>query len=415
VNTIENRLREAYQAAAETVRPESVPAPPEADLAGPARPAGTARAPRPARAAGPIRLAIPLTAAAAAAAIAVAATIVVPRVWPGRQAAPGGWNAPPPRYYAAVVYQPHSDATIVNIVNAATGRITGRLSAPRHGIYFQDVASLGTDRTFVATAAVPVGPAIQHNCHTWLYRFRITRRGQPAGLRPLSVPEVAGYPVYQSLAGSADGTTVAYATDLQSCTPSKPPRYAGRLTALRLASGQSRTWRYRLPAEPITVSLSANGRLLGFVSNRSDGARGGGPAANRTWVLATSSPAGPLQRYYHPVTGPHQFPNVTSWPSAEILSPSGRTMLTTIDNPGGNTGLMAVRDYQTRTGRLLRTVRLLHRHGVYYANPGLTSSISGRYVLLYIWNAQEARLDLATGRLVVLPRPKSGLPVAAAW
>ena len=107
--------------------------------------------------------------------------------------------------------------------------------------------------------------------------------------------------------------------------------------------------------------------------------------------------------------------NVTAWPSTVVLNPSGRTMLTAIDDPGGNTQLMALRDYRTRTGRLIRTVRLLHRRGTYYSSPGLTPSISGRYVLLSAWDAQVARLDLATGRLTILPRPRIDLLQSTAW
>jgi hypothetical protein len=405
VSTIEERLADAYQAAAETVRPEAIPGPPDTSTAL-TRPRGSARR------RGSARLAVPLAAAAAAAAIAVAATVVVPKVWSGHQATPAGWDAPPPRYYAAAAYGHHAAGPTVDIVNAATGRVTGRLGSPRRGIYFQEVASLGDDGSFVAAAAVPLGPGFQRNCHTWLYRFRITSGGQPTGLRPLSVPEVAGYPGYQTLAGSADGSTVAYAT--QSCAR-RVPRYSGQVAVIHLRSGRVTSWRFRFPATPTSLTLSADGRLLGFVSNRSDGAHSGGPASNYTWVLPTGSPAGPLQRYYHRVTSPGPTSNVTAWPSAVVLSPSGRTMLTAIDNPRGNTQLMALRDYRPGTGRLIRTVRLLHRHGTYYANPGLTPSISGRYVLLYVWNAQVARLDLATGRLTVLPRPRIELPQSAAW
>jgi hypothetical protein len=208
VSTIEDRLREAYQAAAETVPPETTTGPPGTSAAldrsrRPARPRGSARR------RGSARLAVPLAAATAIAAIAVAATVVVPKVWSARPAAPAGWNAPPPRYYAAVAYGHHTAESAVNIVNAATGRVTGQLGSPRPGIYFQDVASLGSDRSFVAAAAAPLGPRSQHNCHTWLYRFRITSSGRPAGLRPLAPFEVAGGPFFQTLAGSADGSTVA--------------------------------------------------------------------------------------------------------------------------------------------------------------------------------------------------------------
>jgi hypothetical protein len=404
VSAIEDRLRDAYHEAAETVRPDSIPGPPGLDPA-PARPA---------RATTPARLARPLAAAAAVAAIAVAATLAVPRIWPGRQAAPVGWNAPPPRYYAEVATVPHSSKTVLNIIDAATGRRTGQLGSPRHGIYFREVASLGGDRSFVAAAAVPLElRAIEHNCNTWLYRFRINGAGRPTAPRPLSVAEVRGYTGFMDLAGSADGSTVAYTTDLGACRPNKPLRYPGEVNVLHLASGRVTSWPFRLPASPTSLTLSAGGRLLGFVSNRSDGAHSGGPASNYSWVLRTDSPPGPLQRYYHRVTGHSTVRGIPVWPSVVVLSPSARTMLTAIVDPGGNTKIMALRDYQPRTGRLTRAVRILRAHGDYWTSPGLSPSNSGRYLLLYFWNSQVARLDLATGRLTVLPRIP--IPQSAAW
>lgn len=378
-------------------------------------PGRSSRLRRPGHPAGLARHAVPLAAAAAVVAIAVAAAVVMPTVWPGRDTTSSGRNAQPPPYYAAIVYKPHSNGTVLDIVDTRTGRVTGQLGSPRHGIYFQDVASLGSDRAFVAAAAVPEGPAIQRNCHTWLYRFWLTANGSPAGLIPFSeMPEVNGYPEFQGLAGSADGTTLAYTTDLNACRPHKPKRYGGQISVLHLRSGRTTRWPYLFPASPTPLSLSADGSLLGFVSNPSDGARSGGPATADTWVLPTDSPAGPLQRYYHRVTVPRPPGAQESWPSAVVLSHSGRTMLTAIDDPGGNTRLMALRDYQTRTGRLTRTVRVLRPHGTYDSNPGLTPSISGRYVLIYLWNKQVSRLDLATGRLIPLRRP-THMPVVAAW
>jgi hypothetical protein len=430
---LEDRLADAYREAAETVRPETIPAPPDLSaqpgrryrLARLSRPARRHRANRPARPARPAsparpatRLAMPLAAAAAVAAIAVAATVVVPRVWPGHQAGPADGNAPPPRYYAAVVSAPRSTKTVVDIVNAATGRVTGQLGSPRPGIYFQEVATLGGDQSFVAAAAVPVaGPVAQH-CRTWLYRFRITAAGRPAGLRSLGARGVAGYPSlqglldFQSLAGSADGSTVAYST--AECSGANPGvKIAGQISVLHLRSRRVSTWRYQFATGISSLSLSANGHLLGLDANPS----AGGPTT-ASWVVPTDSPSGSLQRYGHRVTATH-LPRTKkrSWAWAVALSPSGRTMLTAIGYPGGHQHLLALRDYQTRTGRLLRTVRILREHGGTYDNPALALSASARYVLLYSWNAEEARLDLATGRLVILRTRSPYVQAAqsAAW
>jgi hypothetical protein len=408
VNTLEQRLREAYHSAAEAVRPETIPGPPRL---GPAR----VRVPGPQRQRRLAALAIPLTAAAAVAAVAVAATVVVPRVWPGHgsvTAADQSWNAPPPRYYVMMGYLPHSSASLLYVVNSTTGRIVGQLGTPRHGVYFQAVAALGGDRTFIAAAAVPRGQGYQRHCNTWLYRFRLTASGAPVSLTPFAIPETAGYP--ESLASNANGRLVAYST--LRCS-GQVRANDGQVSVVHLPSRQVTTWRTRWPAVPTSLSLSASGRLLAFVSNPSNGTRVYSPSYESTWVVRTGSPSGPLQRYYRRVTGSRQtHPLPPSWPSATVLSRSGTRLLTTIDDPGGKTALLALRDYRASNGQLIKTVVVLHKHGsTYFAGPGLSPSASGRYVLIYLWNAEVERLDLGTGRVATLPTPKLRLPIGAAW
>lgn len=417
MSTIERRLAEAYREAAETVRPDSIPGPPGPDpVPGRTRRPGPGRrASRLARTSTPARLARPLAAAVAVAAIAVAATLVVPRIWTGRQATPAGLNAPP-RYYAAVVYQSGSVRTVVDIVSTTTGRVTGQLGSPRPGLSFQEVAALGNDGSFVATAAVTAEPGqiVHRNCDTWLYRFRITAGGRPTAPRPLSSSEVPGYPRFNALTGSADGTTVAYTTNLDLCARRPSARHDGQITVLRLPTGRVRSWTYQFPAAPMSLSLSANGQLLGFVSNRSGGGNHLPANYGYAWVLPTGSPTGPLRRYYHLVTGPHAA-GATTWPEAVVLSPSGRTMLTAINTHGGKQTIVTLRDYQPGTGRPTRTVRILRAPFDVGLGPGLAPSNSGRYVLIYTWKKGVYRLDLATGRLVSLPKAKIPVPQSAAW
>jgi hypothetical protein len=180
---------------------------------------------------------------------------------------------------------------------------------------------------------------------------------------------------------------------------------------VKVLSGHAKSWSYHYPVAPAELSLSAFGQQLGFVSDPSS-AHVNGPAFSATWVLSTGSPAGPLQRYYHRVTGPARKQG--TYPTVGVLSQSGQTMLTTIVTPGGKNQNLALRVYRTRTGRLVRTVRVLRPHGTFYVSPGLTASNDGQYVLLYTWNHQVSRLDLTTGRLVRLPTPAS-MPVSAAW
>jgi hypothetical protein len=73
MSTLKDRLLDAYQAAAETVRPETIPGPPHL---------GSALVPprRPVRRRRGARRGVPLAAAAAVAVVAVTATVVAPRL-----------------------------------------------------------------------------------------------------------------------------------------------------------------------------------------------------------------------------------------------------------------------------------------------------------------------------------------------
>jgi hypothetical protein len=345
----------------------------------------------------------------------VAATVVVPRVWPGHgsvTAADQSWNAPPPSSYAIVTYRPHSAQTVLDIIGSDTGRITAQLQSPGHGRSFYQVAALGSDRRFIAAAEVADQPHLAHPCATWLYQFRLTADGQIAGLRPFSMPRVQGY--VSALTASANGQVVAYYA--ARCSGDQRI-YVGQVGVTRLASRQTTLWSVRMTADPSSFSLSANGSLLGFVSNPSSGSHVGSPSYNSAWVLRTDSPAGPLSRYYRRVTGSAQtHPLPTQWPGATVVSRSGATMLTSINDPGGNTRVLALREYRVRTGHAIRTVRLLRAHGgIYYTFAGLAPSLSGRYILITVWNARIYRLDLASGRLTTLPTPATRLPNSAAW
>src|SRR5206468_1631527 len=80
------------------------------------------------------------------------------------------------------------------------------------------VATLGSDRTFVAAASWEAGAA---RCSTWFYRFSLGSGGRPENLARLSSWAVPGVVTDSSaLAASANGQVVAYAT--QDCTTQVP-------------------------------------------------------------------------------------------------------------------------------------------------------------------------------------------------
>ena len=402
MNGIEDRLRDAYRGAAGTVQPDSLLplAPPgQADTA-----SRTARARQ--------RKLVPLLAAAAVVLIAVTA-VVIPHAWPGGtdsrspaavpQAFAGGRipSAGRPRFIAEVRWTHSSitgrgNGTALTVVSATSGRVTGTLAPPRPGQYFQSVAALGGTKSFVAAAVD------RHVCATYFYRFRLTRAGRPYGLVPLLRGAMPGQikDVPDQLAGSGDGSTVAYSTIICDITRANLVRHLGDVGVIDVRTGSVRTWSYKNPASPYDLSLSADGRLLGLISNPSNGTRMGSESLNALWTLRTDSPPGQLARYYHQSV---RRPAASASVDAGALSPTGHVAFAIVSRYNRKTWWRSVFGrYATRTGTPLGTVRVLSRQGVLTTPMTISADPSGRYVLWSEYNFVK-EIDLATGRMTVLP------------
>jgi hypothetical protein len=410
MRTIEDRLRDAFRTDADTVRPDTLRPFPDRDHV----PDRGSRWLRPVRAQARGRLIIPLTAAAAVAAIAVGAAVVGPGLRPARGNHPAGGLAAPdpggrlppgatPRFFVASVYADHGNATELEVVNSATGQVTGRLARPAAHRYFAGVAALGSDQTFVA-AAVGV------RCDTWFYRFTLSAQGKPTGLTPLSVAEVPGrLSTAASLTVSANGKVLAYAS--QKCTGKVSRQYLGQVGVVNLAASTTTTWRFRWPATPTNLSLSANGSLLAMVSNPSNGTAGQALEFNSAWVLRTDSAPGPLAQHYRKVVGP------PAWPTGAALSPTGKVtfaLLPTFHRKAPHWQL-TLSAYQTATGRLIRQWHIFPRLHTMTEEPGIVPDVSGDHFLIFSWTNLPEKLDLATGRLVQVPGQASVPPGGVAW
>ena len=277
VEQVEERLRDAFRAAAEAITARDLPGPPTPrDRSWVARrlPEWTPRA--------RVRAVIPVVAAACVVAIVVAATLVAPRVLagpPGRGAATGLAGAP--QFFAGLTGMPQDNA--LNVYRSATGRVVASVPAPRPDREFEAVARLGGDRSYVAAAV-----ASSRACTTQLYRFTIGPGGRPSGLIPLSVPQITG--VVMELTGSADGNVLAYKVG-GLCAPHL-------LTGvIHLATRQITTWSYGSrglqPPMDGDLSLTADGSALGFMAGSSANPYG----LTNVWVLPTNAPGGPLTRH----------------------------------------------------------------------------------------------------------------------
>ena len=318
---LEDRLRDAYQAAAATVTREMD----EPELTGAGH---RARRARTSSRAPVIRLAAPLAAAAAVAAIALAMSLIAtsgPRPKPNPWSRPAHWGltaatsvpqgypggripaAQRPGYYLAIQNSPHGPTEYAFTVYAATGQRTGQVTLPRPDLWVQAMASLGNGAYVVA--ATKDWP--RYGCRSWLYQFRLTAAGQPAGLKPFVVPQVPGWA--RQLRGSGDGRVAVLTTSTcdrgptqstsatprpastppQSATtaPSPPPTaspsptpksttttpamnaHDDRTTAIWVPSGATTSWSPwprgsdLVPENDFrSATLSADGRLLAFVA-----------------------------------------------------------------------------------------------------------------------------------------------------
>jgi hypothetical protein len=404
VTRLEEKLRDAYQAAADTITRE-MDAP---DLTGTGR---RASRPRIGSRAPVIRLAAPLAAAAAVAAIALAISLIATSA-PGRLPIPA---ASRPRYYLGIQNSPHGPteyAFTAYVYSAATGQRTGQLTLPRSDLWVRAAASLGNG-TYVV-AATKDWP--HFGCRSWLYQFRLTAAGQPTGLKPFVVPQVRGWA--RQLGGSADGRVAVLTTSTCSRGRTQPMNsHDDRATAISLPSGATTTWSpwprgsNLIPENVVPpATLSADGRMLAFVAIAGQPQDFGLPE-QAAYVMLTGQVRGPTPRRYHLVLNPPGAAGVI----AAALSPNGRvTFVMTARSYGGRWHEM-IGAYATKTGKLITVLasasaRSLNGDGYLIPDPS-----DGHLLVLGFGNTNTAVLDVATHRLSVLHVNYSNPPLGAAW
>jgi hypothetical protein len=373
VNTLEDRLRDAYRAAAQAVPPETI-----RGLDDQAQGITRASHPRPRR-----RKLIPLAAAAAVAAVVVGAALVVPLALSGHQRGPGtspaGRRTGRPAAAQAGPYPPYFLALVPNgwlsVRSATTGTQVARVLPPP-GLSFGALAT-GNGRTFVAAAGRP------HACATYFYQFGLTGSGAPTALTPFAVPRLNQLAA-QDIAISADGQSFGYYTE--PCTG--PP--AAYLAVTNLATGRTRRWSLPSQADVGPLSLTADGHLLAYNIRRTQ------LFPTVALVLPTDAPPGTAAQRSRTIAQAAQFGRSDDI-YADAITPDGRALYFTTDATGAATWELRVANVATGQSRIVA------------AFPGLalgfTRDPAGRYLLLesdvgpQLATPRLTRLDLATGQV----------------
>jgi hypothetical protein len=293
VNTLEERLRDAYRTAADTVRPETVR--PRAILS----PPGRARK-RAARGRSRRRLLIPLAAAAAVIAVAAAVAVLLPKAAPGLgRGHPAGGPAMPVPLTTPAFFVEMNWAQIPSmyVVNATTGARGAQISLPFPAADLTSVAT-GDGQTFVVAATAP------ESCRTTLYRFSLAANGTPGTMTAFTqVDGQIGDP--WAMAVSANGQFVAYQTpacdhrsleQLAKAFKDHQP-LTGYLSVLDTVTGRKKQWTYQTTANGFVpgtgnVSISADGSMVGFANEVIDTNAAAGSLAAHARVVATNGEFG---------------------------------------------------------------------------------------------------------------------------
>lgn len=374
MNTLEDRLRDAYRGVAATVRPETIRSLGDQALGTPI-PASRRR-----------RVLIPLAAAVAVAAVAITAAVAVPLALPGqprghRPAAVAQAGAYP-KFFVALTGNGYSLA----VRNATTGALVARVSPPHPGLNFAAVAT-GNSRTFV-TAVWKAGI-----CATHFYQFRLSSSGAPTALTPFAIPELRQ--LVSEIAVSGNGQTFAYYTEL--CT--SDAQAASYLAATNLATGRIRRWSVPGQADVGPLSLTANGRLLGYNIELTK------LFASVARVMPTDAAPGSAAQRSRTVVRASRFGPSTDISSAAITT-DGSALYFTTNSTG--TALAKRLVWQLRMADLATgRIRIVQAFAGGIAN-GVSADPSGRYLLLQsdqgpaFSRPRLARLDTATWQIAYL-------------
>jgi hypothetical protein len=287
---LEDRVRDAYQAAGRTVQPQTL------WRTTPSVAAGSARRPR------RLNALIPVAAAVAVLAV-IGASVALPRLLTG--------SAPKPGISAsALAHEPPFQVIVTRADNGGTsllvrtpaGHVDSTLPPPR-GTDWGDVAATANPRKFIV-ATSPRTRAVWNP--TLLYTLTLSARGAVTHLTPLpagSLPVQLGW-----LAADADGGVIAFSGQ----------RSGGAFVVGAVIGNQVKQWSVsEKEASPESVSVTSAGDKIAFITQYN------GPGSHfAAMVLATGSAPGSLLTRAKAV-GSYDYPRKDLAMFSVAISPDG--------------------------------------------------------------------------------------------
>jgi hypothetical protein len=335
VNSMEDRLRDAYREAAQTIAPHTVRRLNEQTIQ--ITTASSRWDRRRSR-----RVMIPLTAAASVAIAVVLAAVVVPRALSASAGqhrenhvtiAAGSLAS---RFVIAITSTVSSSSMVVH--SAATGAVVAHIRPPQPGMYFANLAT-GNGRTFVAVLWRP------RVCRSWLYQFRLNGAGRPSALIPYRLPSITEQ--LGSIAVSKDTGTFAYlgenCADPAAATPSD-------LAVMNVATKRTRQWTIPIQADVLSLSLTATGSVLAYNVETTK------QFGSMALLLPTNAPPGTAIERSRIIVRATQFGRAEEI-SSDVITPDGRELYFTtnrIGDPSAATWQLRVASVATGRSRILQ-------------------------------------------------------------
>jgi hypothetical protein len=360
MNAIEERLRDAYRAAGQTIPPEAV-----SGLAWRPRSQPRAR-----------RYLVPAAATVAVLAVAGLVTVAAEHAPPSRPATPAASATPvslgpvtlsarPSRYFLA--FENNGQGSVYDplaVYSARTGRLVDALSSPRSSVQPDAAVALGDGSRFIV--AETTGPSNKAICAgtSRLYRLRLAADGQPASLDPLALPAIAGY--VDALTATPDGSTISY----DSLVCDLPLYGTSVLGVMDTATGGARQWTWPKPGVTVSsLSLSADGRILTYLWQRNEVVTRNEGRVLPAWTISQLPAAAAAGRASAVSRGLFRGPGTIAIPARyraklgramvntpAVVTADGRTLYYCVQLPekasassAAGYGLIAVREYHVAT------------------------------------------------------------------
>jgi hypothetical protein len=394
---IEDRLRDAIAAATGTVSPAVLPRIEETIAHGPAP---TAR-----RVWRRWQMAAPIAAAAAVAVIVVLLAMLTP---PGATRPHRQGFGPAARGEPKFMITNDTAFSPLLVRNAATGVIVTRVRIP-HASSDQHVN--GAHAFYLGSVTTSDGRSYQvvvyrlQPCRSWAYQFTLNSKGQPSAVTPLAALSTVRGAVIGALKFSSNRRWLAFISvgSGVGCVKAMPgAQYIGLMNT---ETGQTKQWTYPANTEIDGLSLSADGSQLLYSYLVDPGAVHEGPSGVR--IFPTSAPPGNVAAVGRDVITPGQFGARTQITFAAMTPDGRRAYFSVYPDPGSPSETGQIWGIGLAGGHAHLIARNARGVGVMFAE------VHVRYLLIYFH--YFSRLNLATGKVTLLPRALWKGPLQVAW